>query len=205
MFTVDILTSIFPNTPHKVLNQYVEPLNDICERFDISTKARAAAFIAQIGHESAGLTTTKENLNYSTQGLRRVFFKYFKTDAEAAKYARKPEMIASRVYANRMGNGNEASRDGWTYRGRGLLQCTGKNNYAALAKELGKTLDETVVFLETPEGAVTSAAWFWKTNGLNGLADHNRFTDITRRVNGGLNGFEDRKEIWVRARNALIG
>ncbi len=202
--TLPQLSKIFPASKKEVLSNYVEPLMETFEMFDISTVARKSMFLAQVGHESGGLMVTKENLNYSQQGLRNTFGKYFKTDADAALYARKPEMIASRVYANRMGNGNEASKDGWTYRGRGLIQITGRNNYTALSVYLKKTLPETVEFLETPLGAVVSAGWFWNTNKLNDLADQTRFTDMTKRINGGFHGLEDRKNIWGRAKLALV-
>jgi putative chitinase len=203
MFTPQNLKLIFPTTAQKTLNEWVDPLNKAITHFDIDTRARACAFIAQVGHESAGLTATSENLNYSAEGLRRTFPKYFPTDALAQRYARNPRMIASRVYANRMGNRDEASGDGWLYRGRGLIQVTGANLYAALAHDLQKTVAETVLFLETKDGAAMSAGWYWDTNSLNALADATRFTDLTKRVNGGVNGLQDRKEIWGRALKAI--
>ncbi len=202
-FTKDNLRKIFPATPAAVLEAWVDPLNHTVEHYDISTATRAAAFIAQVGHESGGLSTIKENLNYSQAGLLKVFGKYFPSEALAGKYARQPQLIASRVYANRMGNGSESSQDGWTYRGRGLIQITGKNNYAAFAKDMKMDLAKVPAYLETQEGAAMSAGWFWSSNGLNALADQARFTDITKRINGGTNGLADRKEIWARARAAL--
>ncbi len=201
-FSVDNLRKIFPATKAETLKPYVEALNLTCEKFDISTTARKAAFIAQVGHESGGFVHIRENLNYSAQGLIGTFGKYFNAE-RAARYARQPELIASRVYASRMGNGDEASKDGWKFRGRGCIQITGRNNYTALAKFLGKTLEETCAYLETHEGAVMSAGWFWSTNDLNEYADATRFTDMTKRINGGTNGLADRKEIWHRAKAAL--
>jgi putative chitinase len=202
-FTKDNLRKIFPSTPAATLVAWVDPLNHTVEHFDISTVARAAAFIAQVGHESGGLTVIRENLNYSQSGLMKTFGKYFPSEAMAGKYARKAELIASRVYANRMGNGDEASKDGWTYRGRGLIQITGKFNYAAFAANMKMDISKVPEYLETQEGAAMSAGWFWSANGLNALADATRFTDITKRINGGTNGLVDRKEIWGRARAAL--
>ena len=201
--TIDQLVATFPATKKATLAIYPDAINETCAKFDISTLARQSMFLAQIGHESGGFVFVAENLNYSAQGLRKIFGKYFPTDALAASYARKPEMIASRVYASRMGNGDEASKEGWTYRGRGLIQITGKGNYTAMAKYFEKTLAETVEFLENPIGAVMSAGWFWSANGLNAYADQNRFSDMTKKINGGLNGIDDRKAIWARAKVAL--
>lgn len=199
MFTSQNLKLIFPATAQKTLNEWVDPLNLAITHFDITTRARACAFIAQVGHESAGLSVTTENLNYRAEGLRRTFPRYFPTDALAQRYARNPRMIASRVYANRMGNRDEASGDGWLYRGRGLIQVTGASLYATLAHDLEKTVAETVTFLESKDGAAMSAGWYWNRNALNTYADQERFTDLTKRVNGGTNGLADRKEIWNRA------
>lgn len=201
--TLSDLKRIFPTTKSEILGKYVDPINETFEKFDISTNARQSMFIAQIGHESAGLTAVSENLNYSAQGLRKIFGKYFPNDAIATSYARKPEKIANRVYANRMGNGPETSGDGWTYRGRGVLQNTGKAAYQALGDYFGLALDKTVEFLESPLGAVMAAGWFWEKNGLNGYADQTRFTDMTKRINGGVNGLDHRKELWGIAREVL--
>lgn len=198
-FSLDKLRHIFPTVKADVLTTWVDPLNRTSDRFAIQTRNRATAFIAQVGYESNSLTAVKENLNYSKDGLRKVFGKYFPTDALAAQYARQPEKIANRVYANRMGNGPESSGDGWKYRGRGLMQLTGKNNYTAFAKSMGMTVDQAIAYLETKEGAAMSAGWFWHTNALNALADAQRFTDLTKRINGGTHGLEGRKALWNRA------
>jgi putative chitinase len=172
--------------------------NKVFEKYEINTKERVAGFLAQCGHESLDFTVLKENLNYGAKGLRGTFKKYFPDDATAAKYERKPEMIANRVYASRMGNGNEASGDGYKYRGRGAIQLTGCANYTAFAKDVGKTIDETIVYLETLEGAIESACWFWKKNGLNEIADKKDITLMTKRINGGTIGLEDRKKHWEK-------
>ena len=128
-FDFNFLNSMFPATEDEILNNYVDPLNSVCDTFAINTDLRIAGFISQVGHESGGLRLTKENLNYSAERLRVVFPKYFPTDALAASYARQPEKIANRVYASRIGNGPEGSGDGWRFRGRGLMQLTGRANY----------------------------------------------------------------------------
>jgi putative chitinase len=163
-------------------------------KYDIDTVDRVAAFLAQCGHESLDFTVLRENLNYSARGLRITFKKYFKDDMTALRYERKPEMIANRVYANRMGNGNEASGDGWKFRGRGAIQLTGKENYSNFAKSINMSIDETIKHLETLEGALESACWFWKKNGLNEIADRKDIVLMTRRINGGNIGLEDRRK-----------
>lgn len=172
------------------------------DKYTINSKLRIAAFIAQVGHESGHLRLTSENLNYSASGLLNTFGKYFDSKTAEA-YARKPEMIASRVYANRMGNGNEASGDGWKYRGRGLIQVTGKENYTACSKSLGLNLVETPDLLAQDRDAAMSAGWFWSSKGLNNYADRKEFDTITRRINGGLNGKADRDALYQRALKVL--
>jgi putative chitinase len=202
-FTVQKLRAIFPTTKNEVLETFVAPLNATCARFDISTVARRAAFIAQVGHESGNLTAMKENLNYGQSGLLKVFPKYFRDAATASRYARNPKAIANRVYANRMGNGDEASGDGYRYRGRGLIQITGSYNYHAFATVMKISVADACTYMETLEGAAMSAGWFWSQAGLNAMADQTRFTDITRRINGGVNGLAHRKELWALALKAL--
>jgi putative chitinase len=164
------------------------------EKFAINTALRLAHFLAQCGHESAGFKATSENLNYSADGLKKIFGKYFPGDL-ADDYARQPAKIGARVYANRMGNGDEASGEGYTYRGRGYIQLTGKDNYTQLGKSIGEDV------LATPdrvasEFALLSAAWFWNSRGLNQLADGGAGDDvvtaITKKVNGGTIGLDDR-------------
>jgi len=167
----------------------------IQSNYKVNTLLRLSHFLAQCGHESANFRAVKENLNYSAEGLNKTFKKYFSTLESAKDYARQPERIASKVYANRMGNGNEASKDGFKYLGRGFIQLTGKANYL----EFDKSVPEDI--LANPELVATkyplaSAAWFWDKNGLNAIADKGA-TDavvksITKRVNGGTIGLEDR-------------
>lgn len=203
MITLPILTKLLPATNATKLAQYIEPLNKAAIKYEINTPDRMAAFLAQIAHESGGLNFLQENLNYSTNGLLITFKKYFPTLALATPFARQPERIANKVYANRMGNGNEASGDGWKYRGRGLIQLTGKSNYEAFAKDVGKTLDETVDYLSTIEGAVESAAWFWSKNNLNKLSDKNDFVTLTKKINGGTNGLLHRTKLFEEAKKIL--
>ena len=157
------LKKVFPKTPEETLASYINPLIKTFTKYEINTPLRKAHFIAQVGHESGGFLFTKENLNYSADALLKVFPKYFNPD-NAASHARNPQMIANRVYSNRMGNGDVISNDGWTYRGRGLIQLTGRSNYESLAETLEMPLDEAVEYLETAGGALESAAWFWANN-----------------------------------------
>jgi putative chitinase len=197
MITIDLLQKVCTNTKKEILEPYVVPLNKLCKQYKITDNhKRLAAFLAQVAHESGGFNFTKENLNYSAKALQTVFKKYFPTEKEALAYERKPEKIANRVYANRMGNGDEKSGDGWRYRGRGLIQLTGRNNYDAFAKFTKRKLTDIIAYLETPEGAVMSAVWFWDTNNLNSFCDKDDFVGLTKRINGGTNGLEDRKKYY---------
>jgi len=198
------LQKIFPKTTAETLSQYVEPLIKVFKTYEINTPLRQAHFLAQVGHESGGFNFTKENLNYSADALLKVFPKYFNPD-NAASHARNPQMIANRVYANRMGNGDVASNDGFTYRGRGLIQLTGKTNYTAFGKAVGLDIAKVVPYLETPEGAAMSAGWFWDTNKLNAKADTDNIQSVTKTINGGTHGIDDRMAILARAKTALIG
>ena len=159
-------------------------------KYGITTKDRIAHFMAQLEHES-NLKPIAENLNYSAVGLVTVFPKYF-TQQSAQQYMRKPQAIANRVYANRMGNGTEASGDGWRYRGRGFIQITGKNNYAALSKATGVDYISNPDLLLNESDAMISALWYWNVIGGNQLADDGNIKEITRKINGGFNGLSDR-------------
>lgn len=181
---------------------WVDPLNAAMDRFEINKRERAAAFLAQIGHESGLLSRLVENLNYSGKGLLSTFPKYF-TPATAKKYEHRPTAIANRVYANRYGNGDEKSGDGWRYRGRGLVQLTFKDNYSACGDALGISLVEHPEALEQPQNAALAAGWFWQAHGCNALADANEFSAITKVINGGLNGQKQREALWASAKKAL--
>jgi putative chitinase len=189
-FTKEQLQSIIGNNPD--LDGWYEALSSVLPTYDIDSPQRVAAFIAQCTHESGGFKRLKENLNYKWESLRRVFPKYFATDELAQEYAHKQEQIANRVYGGRMGNGDESSGDGFRYCGRGLIQLTGKNNYTKFAESVDMAVEEVPALLETFEGAVKSACWFWKTNNLNQYADTGDILTMTKRINGGTIGLEDR-------------
>lgn len=184
--------------------QYIGDLERTLPKYGIAdSRRRLAHFFAQVMHESGFMHFDMENMNYSAQALRTVFGKYFKTEKEAEAYARKPEKIANRVYSNRMGNGSESSGDGWKYRGRGLIQLTGKANYKAFADWVG---DQTIMDdpdIVATEYAVHSAIFFWDKNRLNTLADKDDIERLTKRINGGVNGLAHRKELLNKANGLL--
>jgi putative chitinase len=190
MFTVEQLKQMIPG--NKNISDWYGTLNKFLPKYEINTEKRIAGFIAQCAHESANFTTLRENLNYRWESLRKVFPKYFPTDELAKQYERKPEKIANRVYGNRMGNGDEQSGDGWKYAGKGLIQLTGKNNYSLFAKSINMPLQEVSDYLLTYDGAIESACWFWKTNNINQFCDSNDIVNMTRRINGGTHGLDDR-------------
>lgn len=183
-----------------------DALSKLLPDYEINTPERIAAFVAQCAHESGEFNTIKENLNYRWETLRRLFPKYFPTDALAKEYASRPnkqEAIANRIYANRMGNGPEESGDGFKYRGRGLVQLTGKENYSWFAASLDISVEEATEYLETFEGAAQSACWFWETNNLNQWADKKDIITLTKRINGGTIGLEDRIKHFNHAIHVL--
>lgn len=202
-FTKEKLGQIIPGNPY--LDHWFEALSEILPEYDINTVPRVAAFLAQTAHESGGYKALKENLNYRAVTLRKVFPKYFPTDELANQYAGKQEMIANRVYGNRMGNGDEASGDGYRYCGRGLIQLTGKQNYQAFAESIETPVEELPEYLATFEGAIQSACWFWETNNLNQYADKNDILTMTKRINGGTIGLEDRIKHYNHAMHVLQG
>lgn len=175
----------------------------LLEEYEITTPKRIAAFMAQCGHESGGFVWLTENLNYSAEGLLRVFSKYFPDMSTAKSYARQPDRIAARVYANRMGNGDEASMEGAVYKGRGLIQVTGKDNYFWFAASLQITPEEASEYMQTFEGAAQSACWYWEQTSLNKLADQGDILNMTKRINGGTIGLEDRKKHYEHALHVL--
>lgn len=201
--TAKQLDEILPNVyGTKTLEKFIPTLNKVFLQEGFN-KEQAAAFIAQIGHESGEFQSLIENLNYSAQGLRNTFPKYYGSVKAAEPHARQPAKIANYVYQNRMGNGPESSGDGWKFRGRGLIQITGRNNYTALAKYLNMTVNETIAYLETAEGAVVSAAWYWKVNNLKAFSSPTQFTTLTKKINGGTNGLAHRKLLYDRALKIL--
>ena len=196
-FTTSQLAQIIPGNPH--VDHWYGALNLLLPDYEIDTPQRVAAFLAQCAHESGSFKFLKENLNYRAVTLRKVFPKYFPDDAMAEAYAMQPEKIANRVYASRMGNGDEASGDGFRYCGRGLIQLTGKNNYTAFANSIDTPVEEIPEFLSTFEGAVQSACWFWETNNLNVQADTGDIKTMTKKINGGFIGLEDRVKHYEHA------
>jgi putative chitinase len=195
------LAQIIPKNPH--IDHWCEALNAILPDYEIDTPKRVAAFLAQCAHESGGFVFLKENLNYKAASLRKVFPKYFADDGIAAAYANRPELIANRVYANRMGNGDERSGDGYRYCGRGLIQLTGKTNYQSFADSIETPLEQVTEYLGTFEGAVQSACWFWESNNLNKWADAGDILTMTKKINGGTIGLEDRKKHYEHACHVL--
>jgi putative chitinase len=211
--TLAQLKQLIPGNPYP--EQWYHALEQLLPDYDINTPKRIAAFIAQCAHESTGrlsdgtsapFVALTENLNYKPATLRKVFPKYFPDDAIAASYCAKPykaAAIANRVYANRMGNGDEASGDGFRYCGRGLIQLTGKSNYQAFADSLQMKVEDVPDYLATFEGAAQSACWFWETNNLNKWADAGDIKELTRRINGGFIGLDDRIKHYEHALQVL--
>lgn len=173
----------------------IAQIPEVMDKFQINTPLRLCHFLAQCGHESGNFKAVNENLNYGAKGLRGIFPKYFPTDALAAEYERKPEKIANKIYGGRMGNGPEASGEGYKFRGRGYIQLTGKDNYSAFDKVVAEdiTTNPDLVATKYP---LLSAAWFWNSRKLNEIADKGatdaEVTAITKKVNGGTIGLDDR-------------
>jgi putative chitinase len=205
MVTDDELRQIMPSLSASTSAQYTPFLQQAMNEFAINTYLREAAFLAQLAHESMELKAWQENLNYSAQGLLKTFPKYFKSADLANAYARNPQKIANRVYANRMGNGDEASGDGWRYRGRGPIQLTGKNNYQTFGRTLNLDLVGDPDSVGTPEVGFRVAAAYWASNKLNPLADQQKFQQISAIINGRdpAIGLDDRLKYYARAKQAL--
>jgi len=200
ILTLDQLKQMVKN-PH--IDHWYQALEALLDDYEINTPQRIAAFIAQCAHESGNFVFIKENLNYRAPSLRKTFAKYFPTDALAAQYANQPEKIANRVYANRMGNGDEASGDGYKYCGRGLIQLTGRDNYSFFAGSLSISEEEAAEYLATFEGAAQSACWYWEQNNLNRFADTGDIKGLTRAINGGYIGLEDRIKHYEHALHVM--
>ena len=194
------LSSMLPGNPY--IEHWCETLNKILPDYEINTPARIAAFVAQTAHESGGYTALHENLNYKAESLCRVWPRYFNS-GNANEYAHNPEKIANRAYGGRMGNGDEASGDGWKYCGRGLIQLTGKSNYQAFADSIQTDISEIPAFLQTFEGAIQSACWYWENNNLNKWADAGDIKTMTKIINGGYLGLEDRERHYHHALQVL--
>jgi putative chitinase len=199
--TLDQLKQILPKNPY--VEHWYTALSQLFPDYEINTPQRIAAFLAQCVHESGGFLFLKENLNYKAESLMRVWPKYFPTIEVAKSYEKQPEKIANRAYANRMGNGDEESGDGWKFCGRGLIQLTGKTNYTWFAASIGITADDASEYLQTFEGAAQSACWFWETNNLNTFADAGDLETMTKRINGGTLGLDDRIQHYNNIKTIL--
>lgn len=210
MLTAEQFARLFPNA--KDPQSWVDSMNNVFPKYEINTPKRIAAFLAQCGHESGGWRVFTENLNYSAGRLMVIFKKYFPTEELANAYAGQPQKIANRVYGGRLGNGPEESGDGWLYRGRGPIQLTGKNNYRVFAKYMFEEnlIEDEEKILNNPDlvaatatadrkFALMSAIWFWNKNKLNVEADAGNLESMTRKINGGLNGLEDRIILYDQA------
>ena len=198
--TIEQIKKIAPGAPDKAAGEFVDTFNKWSDKFGVTTPLRAAHFISQCVHECAELKAFEENLNYSADGLLKTFPKYFKTRAEAEAYARKPEMIANRVYGGRMGNGGEASGDGWRYRGRGFIGLTGKFNYIDYTRSefcVGDVVKNPDLVAKAP-GNLKTALYFWWKNKCNQFADNDDCQGLTKRINGGLNGYANRQFLLRR-------
>ena len=195
MFSEEFIKDITKKASLDFQDAMLSNMAQVFESYEINTPLRIAHFLAQAMHECGEFTVNKENLNYSAQGLLRVFPKYF-TSEQANYYARKPEMIANRVYSNRMGNGNEASGDGWRYRGRGIFQLTGKDNYNRYGNAIGVDLVNDPDLACDPTISLQIACEYWKSRNINVDADNDDINTITRKINGGYNGLDDRIRLY---------
>jgi putative chitinase len=200
-FTENKLSQIITNNQY--VNNWFEALSTLLPDYDINTVPRVSAFLAQTAHESGGYKALKENLNYRAETLCKVWPRYFPNMEIANQYAHNQEAIANRAYGGRMGNGPEDSGDGFKYCGRGLIQLTGKDNYTRFAESIETPVEEIPEFLGTFEGAVQSACWFWETNSLNQFADSGDMLTLTKRINGGTLGLDDRIKHYNHAMHIL--
>jgi putative chitinase len=187
----------------KIAIDWVEPLEEVFRRYEINTPLRQAAFIGQCAHESANFKTLEENLNYSAEGLMKIWPSRFPTLEAAQPYHRNPEKIANRVYGGRMGNGTEETGDGWLYHGRGLIQLTGKDNYRMAGDALEMDFLHSPDYVLVPKYAALTAGGFWNKRGLNKEADAQDYTAMTRKINGGVIGLDDRIKHINHALEAL--
>jgi len=204
MLTLNQLKQLLPRNQH--VSYWHHALEQLLPDYEINTPRRMAAFIAQCAHESGGFTTLKENLNYKPMSLRKLFPKYFDTDELAQQYCSKPNKqaaIANRIYANRMGNGDEASGDGYRFSGRGLIQLTGRATWQEFADSIETSLTDLDEYMQTFEGACQSACFFWESRKLNQWADAGDIVTLTKKINGGTIGLEDRKKHYEHALHIL--
>ena len=201
ILTRDQLAQLLPGNPY--LDYWYSALERCLPDYDINTPQRVAAFMAQCAHESGNFKFLKENLNYRAESLCKVWPRYFPSLDVARQYAQNQERNANRAYANRMGNGPEESGDGWKFCGRGLIQLTGRNNYQSFADSIETDIEDVPHYLQTFEGAVQSACWFWESNNLNKWADVGDMVTLTKKINGGTLGLEDRIKHYNHALHVL--
>lgn len=202
IITIEQLEQTIPT--NKNIPEWCDTLNSVLPEYEINTPERIAMFIAQCAHESVDFKFLKENLNYQVKTLQRTFYKRFPTVEAAQPYALNAEKLANLVYSNRMGNGDEASGDGFRYIGRGLLQLTGKENYQKFADFMQLSLDDVVDYLTTYEGAVTSACWYWTDRNINEPSDARDVVEATRRINGGKIGIIERTQRYEKALEVFV-
>ena len=205
-FTEDHLKQMLPN--NKEVSDWYAAMTKILPKYGIDTPERVAGFIAQCGHESASFTVLEENLYYRAETLEKLFSKYFsKAGRNAEDYAKKPDKIANVIYANRMGNVSPASGEGYKFRGRGVIQLTGKSNYMNFAASINSAhdLDKVVEYVQTKRGALESACWYWNSRNLNAVCDANDIVKMTKLINGGTIGLDDRKKHYEHAIAVLTG
>lgn len=200
--TTEQFKKLFPNAEFSI--EFVDSINELFIKYAIVGERKIIA-LAQLAHESMGFSVFVENLNYSKQGLLKVFKKYF-NEKSAEQYARKPISIASRVYANRMGNGDESTLDGWKYRGRGAVQLTGKQNYIQCSKDLYgdlRLVDKPDLVNSSARVMIEVFCWFWAKNNLNTVCDAQGLIGVTKRINGGINGLADRENYYKKIKGLL--
>lgn len=209
MITLEQFGAMIPR--NKETEEWYEAALTLFEEYEINTPLRIAGFMAQCAHESADFTRLEENLNYSEKALNSVFGRYFgKGKRDAKEYARDPKAIANYVYqdefrSKRGALGNTERGDGWRFRGRGIKQLTGRNNYRAFGKSVGMSAEEAAEYVATPKGAIESACWFWKTNKLEKYADADDNLGLTKKINGGTIGLDDRNRRYDEAKAILGG
>ena len=209
MITLEQFSAMIPK--NKESKEWYDIAVDMFAKYDITTPLRIAGFMAQCAHESADFTALEENLNYREETLNKIFPRYFGAGKRnAAEYAKNPEKIANYVYMDEFRSkqgamGNTQAGDGWRFRGRGIKQLTGRNNYTAFAKTVNMSAEEAAAYLETKKGAFESACWFWKTNNIASFADKDDIVGMTKRINGGTIGLDDRQSRYNRAKALLSG
>jgi len=203
MITITQLEQMFPQAKQANLALYLDALNSTMDANSINTKNRIAGFLAQCCHESGNFSAVVENLNYSSDALHTLYPKYFPSVEVADQYSRQPQKIANHMYANRMGNGDEASGEGWKFRGRGIIQITGKTNYTLCGTSLQLDLVTNPTLLETPLDATRSAGWYWTLHNINAAADADDIVHMTKIINGGTNGLDNRTKLYNQAKAVL--